>query len=91
MTMESSARILSASLRAPARVNAQSADEEVGRAEVSLKVLVLDDDRAGVDRAGEFGRVDVDGERGVEPFEPTAEGRDGHVLDGEARRGMDWI
>ena len=65
--------------------------EEVRRAEVSLKVLVVHDDRAGVDGADEFGRVAVDGERAVEPFEPTAEGRDGHVFDGEARRGMDRI
>ena len=40
--------------------------EEVRRAEVALQVLVLDDDRAGVDGADELGAVLGDGERGVE-------------------------
>ena len=59
--------------------------EEVRRAEVALEVLVLDDDRSGVDGADELSAVVGHGERGVEGLEPPAEGGDDHVLDREAR------
>jgi hypothetical protein len=63
--------------------------EEVRRAEVRLQVLVLDDDRARVDGAEQLtGAVLADCERRVEVLEASAERRDDHVLDGEARRGM---
>ena len=59
--------------------------EELGRAEVGPEVLVLDLDRADLDGAREArAAVIVDGQRRVEVLEAAAEGRDDHVLDGEA-------
>ena len=57
--------------------------EEVGRLQVGGQVLVLDDDRADVDGADELvPSVSV----ASNVLEAAAEGRDDHVLDGEARR-----
>ena len=59
--------------------------EELRRAEVRLEVLVLHEERVGVDRAGQA-RVSVVAhvEQRVQLLEATAEGGHGHVLDGEA-------
>src|SRR3954454_7892715 len=66
--------------------------EEVRRLEVCRQVLVLHDDRVGVDRPDQL-RLPVlaDLERGVEVLEAAAECRDDHVLHGEARARMDLV
>src|SRR4051794_14557627 len=49
--------------------------EEVRRLEVAGQVLVLDDDRVGLDGAGQLGGAAlVDGQRGVEVLEAATEG-----------------
>src|SRR3954454_12494181 len=66
--------------------------EEVRRLQVAGQVLVLDDDRVGVDRAVEVGRaVLAHREARVEVLEAAAEGRDDHVLDRESGGGVDAV
>ena len=59
--------------------------EEVRRLQVGGQVLVLDGDRVGADAALEAQRAVLGGgQRRVVVLEAAAEGRDDHVLDGEA-------
>ncbi len=59
--------------------------EELGAAQMRGEVLVLDDDRIGLDRALQPRlAILADGERAVVVVELRAEGGDDHVLDGEA-------
>ena len=63
----------------------RSVSKKSGALQVGGQVLVLDDDRVGVDAALEAQRaVLVGGQRRVVVLEAAAEGRDDHVLDGEA-------
>src|SRR3954453_12995072 len=66
--------------------------EEVRRLQMGGQVLVLDRDRVRGHAALEAqGAVLVGGEGGVEVLKTAPEGRDDHVLDGEAHVGVDLV
>ena len=70
----------------------RSVSKKSGAVQVRGEVLVLDGDRVGVDAALEPQRaVFGGGERRVVVLEAAAEGRDDHVLDGEADGRVDGV